>query len=306
MNIRIFDKNLDQSSETLDQLPDKPIEAIIIPYVHRNIYHVTCDFLQILGYLCKNGKKLNCPIYTDTHPSAFSTLLSYFTDNEIRDIARFPGLQISSENTLLINVWWTRPLKYLPYARNMFRNSLPSPPSPPQKVLIIQRKNNRVIENIQELSDLIKNILNIDPIIYYPEDHSIEDQIATFHDTKILISAHGAAVTNSLFMQDKTHVIEVMSPELKHECYVRFIKELQSDINHIQIFHDMPPENAGNYPEDLQRVLSKHETNPEEKTIRSKYLRHVRDCAFQGFSFRVDKEKFKNTLIDIGNKQSDV
>jgi hypothetical protein len=97
-------------------------------------------------------------------------------------------------------------------------------------------------------------------------------------------------------MQDNTNVIEFMPPMYKDPTYVKYITALDSNINHIQINHDIPEEYLDRYPKDLDEILLNSKYAKEE--IFTLYKRSLRDCKYQNLSFNVDINQFKNALTN--------
>lgn len=52
----------------------------------------------------------------------------------------------------------------------------------------------------------------------YLEGGPLRDQVDTFYHAKILVSPHGAGLTNAIFMVPHTVVIEVMPPHFTEFC----------------------------------------------------------------------------------------
>jgi len=105
------------------------------------------------------------------------------------------------------------------------------PLSQPQKKIYISRKNasRRKVENELELIELLKAN---DFLILESEELTFEEQIKLFSDCKILISIHGAGLTNCLFMQENTSVLEFYKKDtFINYCFERMAKELNINYN---------------------------------------------------------------------------
>jgi hypothetical protein len=92
---------------------------------------------------------------------------------------------------------------YMPYIKNIGAQ-------PYRKVYLARVVHNR-IKNIKELENYLKNN-NFEIII--PEDNfkNFEDQINYFYNVKTLISPSGSGLANSIFMQESTNVVELITP----------------------------------------------------------------------------------------------
>jgi len=92
--------------------------------------------------------------------------------------------------------------------------------------IYITRKNaaKRKIENEDELVPILKkyNFKIIDA-----DNLTIKEQISLFSSCKVLISIHGAALTNCLFMNEKTNLVELYkSNAFINHCYERMTHQL--------------------------------------------------------------------------------
>lgn len=78
---------------------------------------------------------------------------------------------------------------------------------------LINRKNNRVLTNFQELCSSIKKKFDIDVDVTYFEDKSFDYQINFFNNHKIIISPHGAQLCSTPFLQNDGLIIECVHKE---------------------------------------------------------------------------------------------
>lgn len=95
-----------------------------------------------------------------------------------------------------------------------------------KNVYITRRKaNKRKVENEVELIDLLKtkNFLIIEA-----ENLTFREQIELFSSCKILIGIHGAGLTNCLFMQKNTYMLEFYKKDtFINYCFERMARELE-------------------------------------------------------------------------------
>ena len=118
---------------------------------------------------------------------------------------------------------------------NMIRNAAYSrfKPIPPIDVIINDRTSRcRHIVNILDLSEVISS-LNLSQWLIHFEIMSFAEQDSSKQSTRVLISIHGAGLSNIIFLQPGNTVIELMHPLLRALFY-RFLS-LYSSLNYILI-----------------------------------------------------------------------
>ena len=98
-----------------------------------------------------------------------------------------------------------------------------------RKIYISRQKSRyRKINNENEVQNLLKKY---DYEIHYFEEYGFEKQIELMQETVSLVGLHGAGLTNMLFMNPKTNVLEIRNQEDKHNnCYFSLASDL--DINY--------------------------------------------------------------------------
>lgn len=85
----------------------------------------------------------------------------------------------------------------------------------------------RRVLNERELTEILKKF-NYE--IHYFENYTLEKQISIMAETKILVSLHGAGLTNMLFMRKNGKVLEIRSENDNHNnCYFSLASELGLD-----------------------------------------------------------------------------
>lgn len=109
--------------------------------------------------------------------------------------------------------------------------------------LFVSRKKSigRGIENKDELLNFLKP-LGFEEV--FMEEYSVQEQAKIFNGATDVISAHGAALTNLLFCDAGTRVIEIFSPNYVHPLYWNFCNIL--DLNYSYLIGDgeRPPKNT--------------------------------------------------------------
>tara|TARA_B110000211_G_C14070483_1_gene549735 strand:- start:1266 stop:2336 length:1071 start_codon:yes stop_codon:yes gene_type:complete len=129
---------------------------------------------------------------------------------------------------------------------DILKNKISIENNTPKKKVYISRSNasKRFITNEKELLPILKKY---NYQIVHLEKLSLEEQIKLIHDTYILIGLHGAGLTNMMFLQPQTKVIEI---------------RLEGDI-HMNLFYSLAQSLKVNYYYLLAKGDSKdiHECN---------------------------------------------
>lgn len=123
-----------------------------------------------------------------------------------------------------------------------------------------------------------RKILNEDEVIQslekfkfktiFTEDLSWENQVKLFSKAKVIVSIHGAGLTNMLFMQKGCSIIEFRHPESKSQnCYFSLASDLNLNYYYIIGQPDSSDPHVSNLKIDLSktetllRQITNHETN---------------------------------------------
>lgn len=145
-------------------------------------------------------------------------------------------------------------------------------PVNPSKKLYFKRGDSTNRKIINEDS-IIKSLRNNGFEIIEPGNLSIYRQIDLMQETKLVISAHGAALSNLLFSQDNISVIEIFSSDyFRTDCY--YTLSSARELNYWYIVGDkFPGEKWGDIivPEELllktiKRVDSQSENNAKNNS----------------------------------------
>ncbi|OES26994.1 glycosyltransferase family 61 protein [Alteromonas macleodii] len=99
-------------------------------------------------------------------------------------------------------------------------------------LIYIDRRNakNRRIENESQVIDML---IERGFQIIKPEELSVNEQVSTFSEAKVIISASGAALTNSIFMSEKSVLVELIGEDVDANFWPSFTSNLQ--IEHKQL-----------------------------------------------------------------------
>lgn len=105
-------------------------------------------------------------------------------------------------------------------------------PKESSSLIYIDRRNakNRRIENE---SQIIAMMIELGFQIIKPEDLSVNEQVSIFSEAKVVVSASGAALTNSIFMSDKSVLVELIGEDVDANFWPSFTSNLE--IEHIQL-----------------------------------------------------------------------
>lgn len=116
-----------------------------------------------------------------------------------------------------------------------FRDSFFKPvnaDSEPHRLLYISRekaKRRKVINEIELATFLSKK--GFEKVIL--EDYTLDEQMQLMHKSKIVISCHGAGLTNIMFMQKGQTVIELKEKNNNYWCYFSLARVFRLDYNYI-------------------------------------------------------------------------
>ncbi|XZN91798.1 MAG: tetratricopeptide repeat protein [Microcoleus sp.] len=86
------------------------------------------------------------------------------------------------------------------------------------KRLYISRSKARYRRVLNEV-DVVEVLAEFGFVSILPESMSLEEQIAYFYHAEVIVAAHGSGLTNTLFCQGGTKVIELMSPHYISHYY---------------------------------------------------------------------------------------
>jgi hypothetical protein len=125
---------------------------------------------------------------------------------------------------------------------------------PPSKKIYFKRGDGTERKILNE-SAIITLLQNKGFEIIDPGSLGIEEQVSLMQQAKIIVSAHGAALSNLLFSGDDTTVIELFSPDyFRTDCY--YTLSSIRKLNYWYIVGDKPPgANWGDIEVDEQLLL---------------------------------------------------
>lgn len=189
--------------------------------------HATESLLRCWSYFAQEGLTENCGIdLKGSHLEISPWVRDFITNvmqcqftNEAHPITHGPKDTVYYPNLYKMNPRFEY-IRYLdsPEHAHMLRRRLIKDEDiakvkgkdKPLQIGMIQRKKTRVIENMEEIRDeLMKNMQNIEIDVTTFEDKTLLEQAFYFASKDIIIAAHGAALTNSIFITPKTIVLQL-------------------------------------------------------------------------------------------------
>ncbi len=122
------------------------------------------------------------------------------------------------------------------------------------KKIYISRQKARFRKIVNE--DEVQNLLNkYNYEIHYFEDYTFEEQIELMQKTVSLISLHGAGLTNMLFMNPNTKVLEIRNKEDNHNnCYFSLASDLDIDYYYLLAKGDSAETHTVNVEVDIDKL----------------------------------------------------
>jgi hypothetical protein len=201
-----------------------------------NYFHWMCDSLPKLMFLRKLNTNYNFKIiiprgsYQYVSDSIMKLgLTPYFFDNDkYIKVSNLYHLSYLSNSGLIHPVI------------NELANVLKT-----QKTISKRRKyylsrNHSITRSISNESELMNLLCKFDFEIIRTENKTLDEQIQLFSDCEVLISPHGAGLTNMLFMPKGSEIIEIGHAEIERQplCYWHLANQLNHKYNFIPTFSD--------------------------------------------------------------------
>jgi capsular polysaccharide biosynthesis protein len=101
------------------------------------------------------------------------------------------------------------------------------------------RASYRKVINEAEVTDFLEE-LGFQNVIL--ESMTVSEQILVFSSAKVVVAPHGAGLTNTVFCQPKTKVIEIFSPKYVNVCYWSLANQTGLDYYYLLGVGQNPPE----------------------------------------------------------------
>ena len=200
------------------KLEDNEKYLLAYNYWSNGYFHWMCDVLPRLVALGDEIKSLTLLIPESFQHPFFRETLRMFP---LKNIYVIPTGCIVQVPHLTVPDLVTSTGNYNPEIMMALKNKLDPHPSDmiPQRRIYISRAKatRRKIINEEQVLEVLKQY---DFEIFYFEDHPVNEQIDIASNAKILVSLHGAALTNILFMRKPASVLEFRkNDDDKNNCY---------------------------------------------------------------------------------------
>jgi capsular polysaccharide biosynthesis protein len=103
------------------------------------------------------------------------------------------------------------------------------------KRVYVSRKNAKYRHILNE-NEFQTAISHLNFSTYLLEEMSLSDQISLFKNAEIIIASHGAGLTNIVYCQSRTKIIEFFPENYYEECYQNISSLL--DLDHYIVIED--------------------------------------------------------------------
>ena len=207
-----------QWKANLSQISSEPVALIYDYHASINYYHWIVDSLPRLLLL----KRLypNCKLIVPAGAPAYTTItLRLLGFHKLIHLNKYEALNISK----LIFPEFSAPQEFqdpslINQVKNLIRDSFSITKVKALRRIYVSRsrQNIRKIANERDLIDLLTK-LGFETIFF--EDFTFEEQVKIMMETAVMISVHGANLTNMLFMNPGSLVIELMNKNFNNHCY---------------------------------------------------------------------------------------
>jgi|LakMenEpi03Aug12_release.lakeMendotaPanAssembly.Ray.scaffolds.fasta_scaffold245868_2 capsular polysaccharide biosynthesis protein len=182
-----------------------------------NYYHFHNDSLGILFGYYKTIK--DCIIVLDISQitnyencSFYNFFIEFLKNNSIdyELIKCNKDTVIHANNFFTVNSFPNGRINIPEIVFNFYKDSLNDLNIKPYKNVYLSRKDNRGIDDNNKIEKYFNN-LGFE-IIYSEDFKNFKEQINYFYSVKTLASLSGAGLTNTIFMQENTLILEIMTP----------------------------------------------------------------------------------------------
>lgn len=204
--------------------------AIILPieYACRNYYHNLAECMSGLVYLAELPPEIPV-IYTEDH----FAVLDFMVSRLCMDRSRF--IPMSACKNLIIE----KAVQLYPGSFTWdediykFHKKISYPQTLNSKIYISRRKSSRSPTNEIELEDTLRKL---DFDIIFPEELDFSQQVFLFSNASIVISPHGAGLSNMLFMPKGSILIEIFNKGFIQPDY--YLRSRHNEIKYASYIQD--------------------------------------------------------------------
>jgi capsular polysaccharide biosynthesis protein len=193
-----------------------PFAAILVQKWGYGFYHFVNEMLPKILRIYEYNSKI--PIITFYNDTFIKNILSYM--GVTNPIIPYEGVgQYIVKNAILMTE--TASGNPTPGDIEIIRKYIP-PSSPPVEqdtiVLIYRQEAQRSISNFEELYTGLKHRFPKEKFVVFGS-MPFHDTVALFQGAKLIIGAHGAGLSNMLWAEKRTPVIEIFPATMANACY---------------------------------------------------------------------------------------
>ena len=217
----------------------------------QGFFHFLCDALPRL--VCIEDLDNHILLLPESHKSYDDLIRNYFS---LKDVIYFDYETVFKVPNLSIVNHTASPGNYNNIIINKLRNVFLSKRKleSPFEYVYISRKNARG-RRIKNENIFEKELLNLGFKVINAEDLDREETLNLFSKTKLLVSIHGAGLTNMLWMQPNTSVLEIRTPnDITNLCYFTLASELS--IDYYYMFSSKDVSESTDYNIDKDKLLN--------------------------------------------------
>jgi hypothetical protein len=198
--------------------PKKTYVLLFDFWSSNNYYHWLVDALPRFLMLKEEMKQKNVSLLLpETCGKYVLAIMKHFEMNEITFIKK--GSYFKAHDLLLpyytVGSGHIHPA-YVQQVRQHLLQKLPSNEVKERIYVSRSRQKARLIKNEKKVIDVL---IPLGFEIVYFEDYNFEEQVKLVQNAKILVTSHGANMTNCMFMPDNSKVLEIIKENDPNFCY---------------------------------------------------------------------------------------
>lgn len=202
-----------------------------IPSWHNNYYHWMFDVLAKFDLLKRSGFNIDYYILNPRkHPFQYETLQLLGIPEE-KIIENYHGLHLQADQLVLASQPTMVPEWACHFLTKAIKDQCRMKQNPRYKYVYISRKNAAGRKVINE-TELIEILEKMGFTVIELEKLAVLEQASVFASAELIISPHGAGLSNLLFANKGTKLIELFSPAYVHPIYWLLSNRLNVDYHY--------------------------------------------------------------------------